>query len=323
MNKLGDNIALCICTSPLQAFLVINLIKVKKINVDVIYLAGNNDERTKYYFECLKTYSTNVYKISVNNRRAWSVILNLELILNKVRHVKEVYIASYNSFYPAYIVNRLNKAQINIFDDGSFTVIKETERKLYYPSFPTGIVAKIILKIYRINKINEGLLEASRNLYTIFPNYQQLVSFDKVIGIDFVLTGKKIFVCPIVNKINFFIGDVYNELSENQKNIYKKTINNKNIDYYIPHPRSSCLITDTRKKLSIHTIAEEFIINFVESGYIVNIFSFGSTVLFTLPKLEKLNKYIIRQPKYSLPGLNELADKHGIMFIDENNIQYI
>ncbi len=320
MGKFDNSRALFICVSPLQAALTINLIKIKKVCADVIYLSSKYDLRTKYYIEALRESCSNVYFINVNKRKAWSVLLSIELILFRAKKISEVYIASYNYFYVAYIVNRLNIDLINIFDDGVFSLVDKNNRISYYPPLPTGLAAKIILKLFQINKINEDLLVAARYFYTIFPLHQQLVEDDKIVAVEFSLIGGDRFISPLVKNLNIFIGDVYEELSEIQKLLYEKTINNKSIDYYIPHPRESNLKIGNNKVLSIHTIAEEFILSLLEAGYTLNILSFASSVLFTLPSHGRLNKYIIKQPKYLLHFLSELAQEYNILFIKENEI---
>ena len=320
MGKFENSRALFVCMSPLQAALTINLIKIKKICVDVIYLSSNYDLRTKYYIEALRECCSNVYIIKLNKRKSWSVLLSIESILFRTKKISEVYISSYNSFYTAYIVNRLNIDFINIFDDGVFSIIDKTSRIFYYPPLPTSLPAKIIIKIFRINKINEDLLEAARYFYTIFPIHQQLVPDGKMVAINFSITGGGRVISPLVKNLNIFIGDVFEELPDTLKLLYEKTINNKCIDYYIPHPRESNVKIGKSKMLSIHTIAEEFILSMLEAGYNMNILSFSSSVLFTLPSHEALNKYIIKRSVYQFPIFNDLAQEYKISFIEENDI---
>lgn len=312
--------SLCICTSPLQAYLFVSLIKSFKLDASVLYLASGHSERISYYVKTLKQVASSVHLIYVADKPIWSVLLRLELIIARCKRIDSIYIASFNSFLPSYVVNRLRVPNLYLFDDGVFTILDANARSHYYQPLPTSVVARALLKVLRVNKINNKLLLEVRLFYTMFPIHQQLVAPSRVVPVQLsMFESAASTVCPLHQTLNIFIGDVPNELSKELAILHEKIVNNDCLHYHIPHPRDYKRAASS-KSISIHTIAEEFILQMLTAGHHVNIFSLCSSTLFIVPKHPNLKKYIIHHAQYLMPCLLNKAEAYDISVVDEHDL---
>ncbi|NDE54885.1 MAG: hypothetical protein EB069_10005, partial [Actinobacteria bacterium] len=152
---------------------------------------------------------------------------------------------------------------------------------------------------------------------------QSLVEHDRVIRIDpdFNLLGQ---LGKIEGKaLGIMVGDVPSQLENPLLQAYLELIKSNKIDFVVPHPRDRSDTIPYSKLLKISVLCEHFILALVESGSSVNLFSISSTVLYSLPKNPRINKFMIIERESRGNRLSELAMQFDIKRIGLEEVEFI
>ena len=220
-----------------------------------------------------------------------------------------------------YIFNKLNINSIFLFDDGVFSIISELDRKPYRFNFKKfGFFKRIQYRILLAEGNDQKLLNLISKFYTLFPNSQTLVERSfvepiKIPVIDNVLNNK---IVGIERETRIFIGDAAYELTPGMRKDYYNILSILDLDYYLPHPRSRNDGVVVKKSVIINEVAEEFIFRLLNTGHKVVVYSFSSTVLFTLGTHPALNKLIIKHPDVVISSIYSIAPLYEIDIVDYN-----
>jgi hypothetical protein len=310
---------LVVCCSPLQAYLWLIIARQAQIrDAQIIYITSRNTIKDKYYFNELRAVFRNV-EYTVVNGRIWHSIRKLRKqlrALNVDSKCDELHIASFNTFFAMYILKFSNPTNVILYDDGVFSIISEYERNSY--RFKLSVFSLLKRMAYRViigGESDQSVINRVTKFNTIFPTHQSLVSSNLVNSINLNEQMPKPCLGNIYGYqvVKIFLGDVIDEVPQEMKEYYWKIINLLEFDYYIPHPRSRNETVDPKKIVSTPTIAEEYILKLLELGKSVTIYSFSSTVLFTIGKHFGLKKIMIFHPAMMLPSLYDNASFFGIV----------
>ena len=314
-----DGTTTCICKSPLQAQLLINIILRYKIKPVVFYFGGDESPRTLNYLEKIKKLSKQVYFINLEKKRTWQVLLELApLLLRHRAGTNNLILASFNSFYPQVVAGLLKPNAIGLFDDGSFSILSDLDRAPYLKKTIGGLFYNLALHVLGIETNPRRLLKSVSFFLTIFPRIQTLVARSMVIPMEMNYEKTKPIASPLEGTITFYAGDVREELSEELKALEDRILELPEINYLLPHPRTVIEPKHRNKALSIDIIAEEYINQILSSGWSVNLVSLNSTVLWTAPRHPKLNRIIVQSKtlKMNLPSLGKHLTIRKIKSVD-------
>lgn len=310
---------LVVCFSPLQAYLWLIIARQTQISdARIIYITSGNTIKDKYYFNELRVAFQFVEYIVVNGR-IWQSVSELRKRLRSLdvgSRCDELHIASFNTFYAMYILKLCNPTNVILYDDGVFSILSEHERELY--RFKLSAFAPLKRMAYRLMigyESDQHLIERVSKFNTIFPVHQTLVP--SILINPIILKGhlskQSLDITCECQAVKIFISDVINELSQEMKKDYEEIINILEFDYYLPHPRSKKEMVTPEKIVSLPIIAEEFILKLLEGGKSVTIYSFCSTVLFTIGKHHGLKKIMLFHPSMTLPSLYDKVSFFGIV----------
>ena len=317
---------LVICYSPFQAYVWLLISQQKFIyNARVLYITSRNTNRDKYYVEKLRK-SFEFVEYFVIRGRLWRSLLELNRRLHNLDATdKEVdlYLASFNTFFSMYIFNKLKINLVSSFDDGTFSIISELDRRAYRFNVNNfGFFRKIYYKVLLQIGNDKELLARTSKFFTLFPTNQTLVdsSLVEVIQMPIIDNAGNDEWTGVDRETRIFIGDVTYELTPGMFADYRNLISVLPFDYYLPHPRSSNNGAPVKQEVIIDEVAEEFIFKFLNRGHKVEVYSFSSTVLFTLGTHAALKKVMIKHPDLAIPSLYELAPLNGIDVVDYNDL---
>lgn len=322
----STHLNLAICFSPFQAFIWTKIAKQKNINdVKVLYISYHDTKKDRYYVGQLQKSFESVEYLVVKGR-LWRSIPEINKKLQKLHVVYakvDLYVASFNTFFSMYIFNKLNTGSIFLFDDGVFSIISEEEKKPYrFNTNAMNFIRKIITRIYLSKTNDQEILKKVKKFYTLFPIDQTLVDKYKVEPVRIIFdvdSGQKLK--PYVNThVKVFIGDVISELTSKLRDDYRNILFALPIDYYLPHPRSKEICCPQGKEILLDMVAEDFIASMLSSDNHVTVYSFSSTVLFTLTDHPCLTKVMIKHPDVSLLSLYEKAPFYRIQLIDYDRL---
>lgn len=315
---------LVICYSPFQAYVWL-LISQQKfiINIRVLYITSRDTSIDIFYVEKLRK-SFEFVEYFVIRGRLWRSLPELKRRLNNLNvNGKEIdlYLASFNTFFSMYIFNKLNINSIFLFDDGIYSIISELERRPYRFNFKRfGFFRRIQYKILLAEGNDQKILNMVRKFYTLFPISQtlterSLVEPIKMPVIDNVLNNEMV---GIERETRIFIGDVVYELAPSMRRDYTNLLSILHLDYYLPHPRSRNDGVVVKQSVIINEVAEEFIFRLLNTGHKVVVYSFSSTVLFTLGTHPALIKLIIKHPDMANSSIFSIAPSYEIGIVDYN-----
>ena len=317
---------LVLCFSPFQAFVWINLQRQYSIqNTTFVYITTTDSEKDKFYYHKARDaceagayffLSGNVLRHISSIRAAFRKLKLFDVQIN-------LYLASFNTFHSLYIFSALKTSTVNIYDDGAFSLLSRDDQLPYRWNtaklhFDKRIIYSLLLK-YRND---QSILDCASVFYTIFP--QNLVAFPGLTTLPVNLTSSS-SKCAIDKSsqsgpINVFIGDATHLYSDDLFIVYQMILNRLKCDYYLQHPR------DLRSHniyfpaaVSTPLIAQEFIANLLVLEENVHIYTFSSTVLFSISH-PRLKKTIVNHPDLSLRSLNSIADYFSINIIESDTI---
>ena len=315
---------LVICYSPFQAYVWLLISQHKSIdNTRVLYITSRDTNRDKCYVEKLRN-SFEFVEYFVIKGRLWKSLPGLKRRLHNLGiEDKEIdlYLASFNTFFSMYIFNTLNINSIFLFDDGSFSIMSESDRQPYrFNVNKLNYIRKIQYKLLLVEGNDQKLLSKVSKFYTLFPASQTLVDSSLVESIQMPVIGdaSNDEHDGAGHEIRVFIGDVTYEIKSDMLRDYKYLVDILPLDYYVPHPRSSNDGLFIRQEVLPDEIAEELIFRLLNRGDKVVVYSFSSTVLFTLGTHAALTKIMIKHPDSAIPSLYDLAPSNGIDVVDYN-----
>lgn len=323
-TKNSEQLTICICTSPFQAHILLRIIEDKKIKPIIFYFCQTLDNRTKNYLERLRLSALEVNFFCLGQKRVLTVLPFLEYSIRRLpKTIDRVLVASFNAFYPVLLIKRVKASSIELFDDGVFSILSNQDRSDYLKPFKESWAKDMINKVLGISWSRTEILKKASKLHTIFPDYQTLLTKDKVSPIQNWnwSAEREIQVCPISKIITLYIGDVEVELSQELLSIDEDLYQLNEIDYHLPHPRGIPWQLKGHKSLSLDVIAEEFIDCLLKAGFYVQLIGFCSTVFFTLPKHNRLKRLVIGTGLKQLPSLTHHLSAFDIRLIDETCIR--
>jgi hypothetical protein len=313
---------LVICCSPFQAYLWLLISEQKSIqNAKVLYITSHDTIKDKYYLEKLRQ-SSEFVEYFVIKGRLWKSLPELSRRLHtlQLKNKKiELYLASFNTFFSMYLFNILNIFSVSIFDDGIFSIISKYDRSPFRFNIKNLSILKRIQYKFLLKELDDQvLLNTASKFYTLFPSNQTLLQNCLIEPILMDIPRKRNYIDNINNtfEVRIFIGDVSSELTPKMFIDYVELLKFLPLDYYIQHPRDSKFIERSKKVIFIEEVAEEFIYKYLNLGYKVIVYSFSSSVLFTLGTNLKLQKIIIKHEESIMPSLYELASSNGIEVIE-------
>ena len=300
------------------------IIRMYQIRPTVVVLVGENDRRYETYIQVIVKAECTVHVYFPNGKRSFYYIPYVLWRIRKHRNAVDlVFMASFNALYPQMISSFLNPENIGLFDDGAFCLLSDDERQKYLKPRLKSTALASILRRFGFYADSYFYKSVAVSYITMFPSFQSLVEHDRVIRIDpdFNLLGQ---LGKIEGKaLGIMVGDVPSQLENPLLQAYLELIKSNKIDFVVPHPRDRSDTIPYSKLLKISVLCEHFILALVESGSSVNLFSISSTVLYSLPKNPRINKFMIIERESRGNRLSELAMQFDIKRIGLEEVEFI
>lgn len=320
---------LIICTTPFQAALASKIIDLEKEKeYFLIMFFSEDNEKYRYYYNKLAnkvSKSIYIYSPPIRNKMKYiNFLVRMKVLgvwLSIFYKFKSFYIASLDATYIHILIHNLfNKGSSTLYsyDDGSANIDRssflykdEVKRKVWY-------VKKFLCPINTIGL--REIKELSLKHYSIFRNMPNII--DNVAYIDFMEDN----YLQINNKsiMKIFLGqpiyDVENISEAKKIDKYSKLIDSIiskfDIEFYFPHPKERFVIKGV-KYINTKLIAEDYILSQLDKGNRIVLYTFFSSVAFSLSKIEGVEVISL------LPS--ELPDEFGKVYdlVREFNIPIV
>lgn len=276
--------SLFLCSTPFQAKICLSIIDFLELkNFDVIYFTKKSSETDLNYFNKLKKNSKYSQYIYISkNIRGLNALFNLTYLrkvdkLFVMNKYDKIFLASFDNIIFRYILKKNPATKIYGFDDGAANIFPANNE--FNDTRKRTVLTNIILKLPSDQEVIQKLVRH----YSIYSNFDFFIEKNRVLEIPFLNFKIKEDSHKLSKKINFFIGQPFNEyLNDSEILKLKKWLNNSKIDYYILHPRENEPLVNTIPTLDKSGMLAEDIIVYYSEGYRPTIYSSFSTVLFNI-----------------------------------------
>ncbi|SKC20600.1 Prolipoprotein diacylglyceryl transferase [Kosakonia radicincitans] len=303
---------LIVCFTPLQVLIALQAIKKEDVDLDTvkfIYFSSIANGKHKKYYDLISQkageskFITDIYSLRLLHR------LKEEF---KNASYDKVFLASLDDSISHYLLSFVNFKELVTFDDGLGNILKTGS---YFVPHPRKTIKKRIFTLVHFllgrKYYLDTLKKRSDRHYTIYRGFENCVANAIAIPLfDFPET-----IAIKENSVDVFLGTVYKEIvcsgDEHELKLdLLSYIKNKSPDArYIPHPRArDSEFTDF--EVISDNIAEETVMEFLNAGFVVNLYGFASSCQFNLSGVKDVNIFVLDSPRLSSvmkDGINMLA----------------
>jgi beta-galactosamide-alpha-2,3-sialyltransferase len=284
-------LALVLCRTPFQANLIERVLREECVDCfDLLYYTNQNTTEDMHYFAALSQRSDRAEFVHLSPSR-FDVLNYIRLRARARPFLRDlaydrVILASLDNFVFSAIARKQAAADLVTFDDGMANVLVEGAiyRRTRYGG--RGDIYRALFGAYTPTEIRDRIARH----YTIFPQFENIVSRDRVRSItwpeDQPLSDSR---GPV-----FFIGQPFHELLTSEKIARMVScLRGQRIDYYVRHPREVKLLDIGAQELDKEgRIAEDAILKFC--GYSKpTIIGLNSTILFTIPSRNAMKHMLV------------------------------
>lgn len=317
---LVTNKNLIICLTPLQMLIMEKILSKKKNRGEdytFICICYNYNEKYDTYFNRLgkSVDSSFIYKVSSVSKigRFFDLLNYNKSIVNKLEeNFNNIYFASIDNPFVQLILSKVKSNNFISFDDGTANL---WENSIYNRPLERSNIQKILSRLVGI-KFNEELIKSKISKhYTIFYNNRYLKEKSEFISL-FNL-GVKNYLYH--KRVKIFLGQPLSDYGFElfSKQNVEKIIKMLKIDFYFPHPREIEIIPSL-EIIRTNKIFEDYIIEVLGEGYIVEVYTFFSSAALTVSGLENVQIFsVVNKQIFSyFSDLFNIFEENGIRFIE-------
>lgn|GEM_PF-1228891 len=288
----GLNNALFLCRTPLQARICLKIMETERPgSSDVLYFTHDDNESDRLYFARLGQYARHAQYLHVPPQR-YSILSDVKAYaladtIFKRSGYDATFLASIDSIFFRSLIKRQTGSALFTFDDGTSNIIQDWYIS-YHQDNESGR-----LRLYNTLAGIESrrqIKNRSSKHYTIYKDFKNICPPEKLVYLDvFATTGTH----PVNPGTSFFIGQPFHEyLDQGKIARLRRFIENRQINFYVPHPRETQTVTRRIPMLKKNgELAETAIMQASPLGKPI-IFAGFSTVLFNIPS-DLADKYYL------------------------------
>ncbi|USR64974.1 glycosyltransferase family 52 protein [Providencia stuartii] len=289
---------LFICLTVLHLRIVGNLLNKSENKNSVVLFIGEQGNAKNQYF--MKKYIENkgiVYfwgSEYFNITKPFKTIkrtLYVKKMSNNlpIKHFDCVYVANVDMSLVHHILSQVSYERMRTFDDGIFNLL---ERKRLSHLRKPSLYKKLTHYIQGRHIHEYDVVRQSELHYTVFKDMKNIIENTEYIQlITIPETFKKI------REISIFLGTVYSDVSTNKALLMSELetfIERYKIDYYLPHPRDLERYFSNVEFIETEQSAENVVLNYLESGYFVNLYGFFSSAQCLLSSVDMVKNYTLQ-----------------------------
>ena len=232
---------------------------------------------------------------------------------NNILNVSKFFVSSIENPFIQLLLSDVNFDQIYTFDDGTANI---SPKSIYHVKERKSILQKINAMILGIKFDQNYIKNNSVMHYTIFENFKNIT--DRTY---FIPLFKDIKFNNADKYVKIFVGQPYEEFKVNKKLDINKILTTHSITKYFPHPRERGIISDV-EYISSDLIFEDYVINLLELGYFVEVYTFFSTTALNLSSLKNVKVFSLKNGELygSYSDLYDLFELNNIKVIELNDL---
>lgn len=312
---------LVVCFTPLQVLIAIQVIESENIdynNVHFVYFSPIMDlKHQKYYFKIASRAKKSTY---IGDVYSFRLLRNIKKLFGSSRF-DNVLLASIDDSITHYLLSYTNFNNLITFDDGLGNILKTGSYfvKHHRNTFKKRFFSIIHLILGRKYYLDDVKHRVDRH-YTIYKHFENCIQNPIPISLfnfeSLTLNPRK--------SIDVFLGTIYKEIVThgNEKLLKDEVINFiesfSSKPVYIPHPRA---LDEEFKKYELESeyIAENIVLDYLNDGFVVNLYGFASSCQFNLSDVKNVNIFVL-DSQWLSPAMKDglkmlsstLPEKHHI-----------
>lgn len=278
---------LIICNTPLQVLQLETLINkniIKEKNFHLIFFYYNDSEKLHYYYNRLAKHSCSsiYYKY-----QAFPFYIFFTAHYLKNKKFKNIYTASVDNKLIHYILSYVAYDKFFTVDDGTANIWRNS---CYYIN-RTNKIKSLIHTLcgckFDLNKTKEEIALH----YSIYPHMSNITN--KIKHNEISLSPPLHSMHCKNEKINIFLGTVYDEITSDKTSLIQLISNflRKDNFLYIPHPRDMTKYFNNIEYIDSNLIAEEFILQKLASFSEIYLYGFNSSAQINLSGFDKIKNF--------------------------------
>lgn len=320
---------LFICLTPLQMLIADHLIKNGEKKAKVLVLTYNINSKYDYYKNKLSNNEF-VLDVDVIHIKNGSIIDRLNTFYSVYKwtiHQKNIvntYLACIDNIYMQYIISKLG-SNIYTYDDGTANIISDSQ----YFIDKTSSISKAFRLLFGIKYDQLGIKQSTKKHYTIYKGIPNIIENTEFIDVFSTNEQSSKNIDGNEKIVNLFLGQPFNLKDASVKIYNQLTTHIDGLNYYL-HPREDILYIRNNigngNILQSDLIIEEYVMNLVNKGYYINIYTVSSSAGFNLNSAKNINvffvfnEYIKNEVKqiYSFIKDNDLK----ILSVNNNEVNY-
>lgn len=305
---------LIICMTPLQIIIALNIIKNNKCDYEVCVLSYTANSKYDYYCQLLKENGVEVKFFLLNNKNNINRLINVFKIKKMFsgKSYLSVYVASIDNANIYTVLSCIEFKNFFTFDDGTANIFKNSS---YYVVRSNNFIMKLLGVNWDVNKV-KNKTELHYTIYKDFSNIVENTSYLKLFSSRNYVKNKN----KNKNKHkNLYLGQAFDGENKFLSLIIFKRLNQKVKDLlYYPHPREANINLDENVLVKSDLVVEDYILNLLNGGYHVNLYSFCSTAAFNLASVENVSVYFVRteETRCSFFSVYKFIESHNMNLME-------
>ncbi|ELX04805.1 glycosyltransferase family 52 [Acinetobacter baumannii] len=281
---------LIVCLTPLQMLIAEKILQKSYGDFDLLCISYNKNNKYDYYFKKVSSESSVAYRFYICSKNKFSRFYDLikfKLFMRNFfcEEYENVYVASIDNPFVHLALSMFTNFQLYTFDDGSANINVDS---IYYQIPHKSNLQKVMMKLLGSVYDQERILAESKMHYTIYKDFSNIISnttFLPLFSLDKINRGNK--------SINIFLGQPLHEIQGLNASIFLKFLISNGVLNYFPHPRETSKHSNFRY-IETSLIFEDYIIELLEEGYNVNVYTISSTAALNVSSLEGVHIFIVK-----------------------------
>lgn len=292
---------LFICMTNLQLLIAKAIIEKEQLNnVDLLFIGDAGNGKNVCYLNKIKplcrhvSLEANAKKTSVFKTLKRTIHAN-KIMMSYKKKYDVVFFANFHVPLIHHILSVISFDEIRTFDDGTNNINKKS---VMYLDSSVSSVSKFFRRLMGRKYHKEDILRLDRLHYTLFPEKTNIIEKKEAITLgcyNSVSSGT-----GVVKKI--LLGTVYSDAIDKKHGVLSLIqkvqcfIDDRKIDYYIPHPRELSYQFSNVENINSELIAEDIVLGFLKQGLRLELYGFNTTAQINLSNISFIDNYNLKSP---------------------------
>lgn len=292
---------LFICMTNLQLLIAKAIIEKERLNnVDLLFIGDAGNGKNVCYLNKIKplcqhvSLEANVKKTSTFKTLKRTLYAK-KIMMSYKKKYDVVFFANFHVPLIHHILSVISFDEIRTFDDGTNNINKKS---VMYQDSSVPFSSKCFRRLMGRKYHKEDILKLDRVHYILFPEKPNII--EKKEAITLICYNSVASGTSITKKI--LLGTVYSDAIDKKHEVLSLIqkvqcfIDDRKIDYYIPHPRELSYQFDNVENINSELIAEDIILEFLKQGLRLELYGFNTTAQINLSNISVIENYNLKSP---------------------------